>query len=208
MLEGSPTSAGNLEWFAAEVLGSEREALAARGRSVYDLCNELVASADPRAPGPVFLPFLYGSNVHPSAKACLIGLEGRHTRAHVLRAAYEGVVFAHLAHVRRLLQFRSRPESIRLTGGAARSAAWGQLFADAFQIPVEVPAGTELGALGAAIAAAVACGAHPGYAEAAAAMTRVARRHDPDPALADAYAGKYARYRACLAALDPFWETS
>jgi L-xylulokinase len=205
MLEGSPTSAGNLEWFVAEMLGPDRAALAAQGRSAYDLCNELAASVDARAPGPVFLPFLYGSNAHPSAKACLVGLEGRHTRAHVIRAAYEGVVFAHLWHLQRLLQFRARPDAIRFTGGAARSAVWVQMFADAFQIPVEVPAGSELGALGAAIAAAVACGMYTGFPEAAAAMTRIARRHEPDPALAGAYAEKYGRYRKCLAALDGYW---
>ena len=41
----------------------------------------------------------------------------------------------------------------RLTGGAARSEPWTQIFADVFQMPVEIPAGTELGALGVAMTA-------------------------------------------------------
>ena len=49
--------------------------------------------------------------------------------------------------------FRPSPEVIRLTGGAARSAVWMQMFADIFQVPVEIPDGSELGALGAAVAA-------------------------------------------------------
>lgn len=206
MLEGSPTSAGNLEWFIAEFLDDETEKLPAQGRSVYDVCNELVASADAHDSRLVFLPFLYGSNAHTAAKSCLIGLEGRHNRSHVLRAVYEGIVFAHHWHVRRLLQFRPSPDAIRFTGGAARSNLWVQMFADCFQIPVEIPAATELGALGAAISAAVACGCHTDYPQAVKAMTRVARRQAPDPAMKNLYATKYARYLEVIHALENVWE--
>ena len=43
-----------------------------------------------------------------------------HGRGHVLRAIYEGVVFSHRYHLDRLLRFRERPATLRLTGGAAR----------------------------------------------------------------------------------------
>jgi len=203
MLEGSPTSASNLEWFVKELMAPAKARKG--GGSTYDLCNELVASIKPDESIPSFLPFLYGSNANPRAKACFIGMEGWHTRAHVLRAVYEGIAFAHYAHVRRLLKFRKPPETIMFTGGAARSQVWVQLFADCFQIPMEIPAGTELGALGAAIAAAVAVGIYPGYKEAVAAMTAIARRHDPDPAKKDVYAAKYERYEKVLQALDEVW---
>ena len=188
MLEASPTSAANLEWFLSDY-----------GLS-YDECNKLVASAatDPRL---VFVPFLYGSNAHPSAKASLIGLEGRHTRADVLRAIYEGIVFAHNWHLQRLLQFRPQPKVVRFTGGAARSEVWVQMFADCFQIPVEVPSGSELGALGAAIAAAVATGCYANYAEAVKAMTKIARRYEPHTTMT----AKYERYRKVVHALEPVW---
>jgi len=192
MLEASPTSAANLEWFLADY-----------GIS-YDDCNKLVASAPPDS-RLMFVPFLYGSNAHPSAKASLVGLEGRHTRGDVLRAVYEGIVFAHHWHLQRLLQFRPPPEVVRFTGGAARSEVWVQMFADCFQIPVEVPAGSELGALGAAIAASVAAGCHASYADAVKAMTRVARRHEPDAAQAALFAAKYKRYRNIIHALEPIW---
>jgi len=206
MLEGSPTSAGNLEWFVTEWMAAERERAEAEGRSVYDLANELVAGTDPADTGIVFLPFLYGSNVGPDATAGLVGLSGRHTRGHVLRAIYEGIVFGHRTHVERLLRFRPRPDVIRLTGGAARSTVWVQIIADCFQTPVEIPAGTELGALGAAIAAAVAAGCHPGYAEAIDAMVRIDRVQEPDPARGDLYDTKYARYTRVIDALDPAWK--
>jgi len=202
MLEGSPTSASNLEWFVTELLRTQgRKA----GVSDYELCNELVASVEAAASNVVFTPFLFGSNAHPRAKACFIGLEGWHTRAHVVRAVYEGIVFGHNTHYRRLLKFRPPPVAIRFSGGAARSAVWAQMFSDCFQVPVEIPAGTELGALGAAIAAAVACGHYPGYAEAVRAMTRIARRYEPDPREGAVFAAKYERYQRAQKALEELW---
>ena len=205
ILEGSATSASNLEWFVTEFLGAERKQAEAEGRSVYELCNELVAATKPEDSTIAFLPFLYGSNVGPDAKACLIGLNGWHTRGHVLRAIYEGVVFGHRTHIERLLKFRAMPATIRLTGGAARSPVWVEIFADALQTPVEIPEGTELGALGAAIAAAVAAGCYPSLESAIAAMVRFARRQEPDRSRQGLYDAKFARYHQTIRALDSVW---
>jgi L-xylulokinase len=97
-------------------------------------------------------------------------------------------------------------QRIRASGGAARSDVWMQLVADAFGIPVEVPEGTELGALGAAISAGVAVGCHPGYEAACQAMVRFSRRFLPDPQLAELYTAKYTRYKRLLQAMEPAWQ--
>lgn len=203
MLEGSPTSASNLEWFVTEFVKPSTGDPA--GKSVFDICNELVATVAPTDSQITFLPFLYGANVPVAAKSCFLGLEGWHRRAHVLRAIYEGIVFGHNTHLQRLLKFRDAPEVIRFTGGAARSEVWVQMFADCFQIPIEIPEGSELGALGAAIAAGVACGMFAGYPEAVAAMARIARRQDPDPAMKTVYAEKYEKYQKVISLLAPVW---
>ena len=96
--------------------------------------------------------------------------------------------------------------SIRLTGGAARSEVWVQIFADVFQAPVEIPSGTELGALGAAICAGVAAGCHAGYPEACEAMVKISRTQEPNPANKNTYAAKYDCYQKVLAALGPVWK--
>ena len=206
MLEGSPTSASNLEWFVGQFFQAEQERASAEGGNVYDLCNDLVAATSPKDSEILFLPFLYGSHAGPDAKACLFGLDGWQTRGHVLRAIYEGVVFSHKWHVDRLLQFRTAPATIRLTGGAARSEIWAQMFADVFQVPVEVPEGTELGALGAAVCAAVAADVHGSYEEACAAMVRLARTYVPNAELADCYRAKYDRYQQMLTVMEPAWK--
>jgi len=206
MLEASPTSASNLEWFVTQFFEAEGKAARQQDRSVYDVVNELVEGTRPDEANIVFLPFLFGSNAAPDAKASFVGLSSYHTRAHLLRAIYEGVVFGHKAHVDRLLQARELSGPIRLTGGAARSEVWVQVFADVFQAPVEIPAGTELGALGAAICAAVAAGVFPDYAAACEAMVEISRVQEPKAANKNVYAAKYERYQKVLAALEPVWK--
>jgi len=205
ILEGSATSASNLEWFVAQFFEAQRAACRQQGNSVYDLCNELVGKTEPEDSAIVFLPFLFGSNADPDAKAALIGMSGWHHRGHVLRAIYEGVVFGHKTHVNKLLKFRDMPASIHLTGGVARSEVWVQVFADVFQVPVEVPAGTELGALGAAICAGVATRHHESYARAVETMVKIARIQQPNPAHEDVYVAKFERYRDAVNALGPVW---
>ena len=198
MLEGSATSASNLEWFITQFFEGDR-------KSVYCQCNELVASTQPEESAIVFLPYLYGGPVSLDAKGCLFGLDGRQTRAHVLRAMYEGIIFGHRWHVERLMRFCKRPKTIRLTGGAANSAVWSAMFADVFQIPVEIPSGTELGCLGSAICGAVAAGIYPSYKEACQKMVVIEHVYRPNAELADVYEQKYARYLKLLEVLAPAW---
>jgi L-xylulokinase len=206
ILEGSATSASNLEWFVTQFFEAEREACEAKGESVYDLCNEAVAAVKPDESNIVFLPFLFQSNADPEAKASFVGIQGWHNRGHVLRAIYEGIIFGHKTHVNKLLKFRDMPAEIHLTGGAARSEEWVQIFADVFQVPVHIPAGTELGALGAAICAAVAAGIHPSYEEACKTMVKIARVQDPNPANKEIYDAKFDRYQKVIGALAPVWD--
>jgi len=205
MLEGSATSAGNLEWFISQFMAAELHAAGREEKSIYEIVNQSVAETMPDETGIIFLPFLYGSNSHPDASAALVGMSNRHHRGHVLRAVYEGVIFAHGMHLDRLLRVRRTPERIRASGGAAHSDVWMQMLADAFQIPVEIPEGTELGALGAAICAAVATGRYPSYKSACDGMVCFSRRFDPNPRLADLYHRKFARYKKLLEAMNPAW---
>jgi L-xylulokinase len=206
MLEGSPTGAGNLEWFVSTFLDDKKTFLKQDGKvSVLAWADGVVGGCEPKETDPLFLPFLYGENVGYSAKATFLGLASQHTRDEVLRAVYEGCVFSHNMHIQRLYAFREKPEVVRITGGATRSTVWMQMFADIFQVPVEVPEGSELGALGAAITGAVASGLYPTYAAAITAMTRMARRYEPDPARADIYAKRYASYSKACQALKAFY---
>ena len=204
--ESSPTSAGNNEWFIRELLPElSREARAA-GESIYEVLNRWVGEITPEEFVPVFLPFLMASNVHPNAKGSFVGLSLSHTRRHMARSVYEGIAFCHRMHLERLLKSRAeKPQCIRLAGGAARSAVWAQMFADVMQLPVETVEANETGALGCAVAAAVATGEYPDLRSAVEGMTTVSRRFEPDEQRAAVYDRKYALYCKTVDCLDGLW---
>ena len=205
--ESSPTSAGNNEWFARNLLPEVRAAAKAEGRSVYDVMNEWVASIPPSTFVPIFHPFLMAGNVHPNAMGSFIGLDVSHTRAHLVRSVYEGIVYCHRWHLERLLATRrTPPECVRLAGGAARSAVWTQMFADILGLPVETVDARETGALGCAIAAAAATGAYPSLEEAARAMCPVGARVEPDMKAHALYDRRYRLYKRIIECLDPLWD--
>jgi L-xylulokinase len=204
--EGAATSASNLEWFCKNVLGAEAEKALAAGRTIYDVCNEAVAGSLERANDILFFPYLFGGP--GGAPAGFLGLTAGHALPDVVRAIYEGIVFAHRADIEQLLsgEDAAKPASIRLAGGASRSDVWAQMFADGLKLPVEITDGGELGAQGVAICAAVGLGIQPDFTTAIERMVRVARRFAPRAERSARYDVKYARYRAAAAALGSVWD--
>jgi len=205
-IEGSATSATNLEWFVNQCCGDERAEAKQRGISVYEVCNEEVASLLPGSTNIIFHPFLYGSNVQPSARAGFYGVAGWHTRAHLLRALYEGVVFGHLNHIEKLRAAGGQIHTARLAGGGSRSAVWSQMFADMIQVPMEVSDGNELGARGAALSAGIGAGIYRNYAEAVQEAVKVVRVHEPIPANTQHYLARYAEYERLIKVMQEPWE--
>ncbi len=209
MLEGSASSASNFEWIVTEFFQADGKLLEMKNDklpNIYSYCVDLASRVGPKESGVIFLPYLYGSPVSLDGKGVLFGLDGRQTRGHVLRAVLEGIIFGHVWHVEKLLKFRPKPDTIRLTGGGTASKFWTQMFADIFQTRVEVPAGSELGCLGAAICAAVAIGDAPSYEIACRDMVKIEQVHEPNRELADIYRKKYERFRKLLDVLAPAWE--
>ena len=206
MLEGSPTSASNLEWFVREFLQTEKQQAKAAGTSVYDICNDAVRCTEADETDIVFVPFLYGSNAGRKAKAVFVGLEGWHKRAHVIRAIYEGICFSHRYHIEKILAVQTPPQAVRIAGGAARSDVWVQMFADVLRMPMELTAATELGTMGAAMCAGVGAGLFGSFDEAVKRMVHVTGRAEPDKAAANMYARKYDMYKKAIESLGSYWE--
>ena len=204
--ESSPTSAGNMEWFIRNLMTAEKAEAEAKGSSVYDITNEWVASIEPQDCNVIFLPFLNGSNENPLAKGTFVGLTAFHNKKHMLRAVYEGIVFSHMTHVRKLLRNREKPASIRLSGGAANSDVWVQIFADALQIPIDVIADKEIGAQGAAIAAGIAAGVYHNYQDGIRKTVHISKTVQPRAAYKEVYEKKYQTYRAVIDGLNSVWE--
>lgn len=194
--ECSPTSAGNLEWYI-QTMGN--------GKS-YDEINKLVESVDAKNCNAIFLPFLFASNENNlDLKGTFANLTAKTSQAELFRAVYEGITFAHKSHIDKLLSAREKPRAVRLTGGAANSNVWAQMFADVLNIKVEVIADREHGCFGAGISGAVACGIYKDAKSALGQTVVPDKTFLPDANKYEIYNKKYQKYKKLISALEYFY---
>jgi len=124
---------------------------------------ELAATVPPGSDGLALLPYLLPERsplADPDLAGAFVGLRSSHTRAHLLRAAVEGVALQLRLVVDRLdrLDGVGPVTSIRGVGGAFRSVLWTEVVAGMVGRPFRVSAVTEGTALGAAALGLVALG--------------------------------------------------
>jgi len=133
----------------------------ARGEDGYTRLNQLAADTNAGADGLIFLPFLTGERApywNVDARGVLLGLNLRHTRRHLARAAMEGVCYRMYSVYRAIDEVAGPVTEVRATGGFTRSDLWVQIMADVFGQPLLVPAVREASSLGAAVLAWIALG--------------------------------------------------
>ena len=202
---GTMAGTPNLEWYLDTLGEAIRTEASAAGREVFALLEEEVAAASPGAGGVIYHPYLLGERnpfADPDARGTLFGLSMGTTRADVARAVTEGVSYA----VRHCFEAIGAPVAeVRLCGGGARSRTWSQILADISGARIIVAAGTQFGALGAAIVAGVGVGAYPDYATAVERCVRVERVHQPDPERKALYDERFELYLDLVEAMGPYW---
>ncbi len=124
---------------------------------------ELAASVPPGCEGLVMLPYLLAERAplwDPDVRGAYLGLRRRHTRAHLARAAVEGVCM----QVRLMLDGLGAlvpVEAVRATGGAFRSTLWRETMAATIGRPLHLMSAAQGTALGAASLGLMALGREP-----------------------------------------------
>jgi gluconokinase len=159
---------------------------------------ELAATVDAGSDGLVMLPFLVAERAPlwgPDLHGAYLGLRREHTRAHLVRAAIEGVCI----QMRLMLDRLDSVEpvaSVLATGGAFRSALWREVMAAVLDRPLRVVEGAEGTALGAAALGLFALGRASSLSDA---VTELAPTDGPPPApvtVSKDLVATYARLRS------------
>ena len=99
----------------------------------------------------IFVPYILGERApvwNSKAKGIYFGLSIRHTKAHLIRACMEGVIYSMYSIAKVLLEKKAITE-IHATGGFVHSSLWLQMLADMCNIKVLVSGAVESSALGA-----------------------------------------------------------
>lgn len=146
-----------------------------------------------------------GPFVNADARASLIGLSQGHRFPDLIRAVTEGLGMAMRDCYAAMGPL---PGELRLTGGAARSAALRGILGAALGAPVRVSQRDEAGAAGAAMMAAVAIGAYPDMRACIAEWVTplLGEAEAPDPELSAAYERLFPAFAAARSVLPPVWD--
>lgn len=198
-----------VSWFKQEFGLREMQRAAELGVEPEALFDELVDSVPPGSMGLTLQPYWSPGIREPGleAKGSIIGFGDVHTRAHIYRAILEGLAYA-LRQGKEKIEKRSGSKitRLRVSGGGSQSDAAMQLTADIFGLPAERPHVYETSGLGAAIDCAVGLGLYPDFPSAIAAMTRVGRVFEPNPAAQRTYELLYREvYQRMYRQLKPLY---
>ena len=125
-------------------------------RHLFNLSHDELAKAVDEAPvgsdGLILLPYFEGERTPnvPDGTGVYYGLNSRtFNRAHMARAAMEGVTLGMNYGLNRMKELGIEPKEIRLTGGGSKNRAWRQIAADIFNSDVvclEIDEGAAYGA--------------------------------------------------------------
>jgi len=176
--------------------------------AAYDALTAEAATAPAGSQGLYWLPYLMGErtpHLDAAARGGWIGLTAKHTRADLVRALLEGVSYSQKDCLDIIEELGIEVESVRLSGGGARSPFWRQLLADILAKRVVVLETQEGSAYGAALMALVGTGVYGSVPEACRAAIREVDSVAPRPAERELYARGHQLYKSLYPALRPFY---
>ena len=143
---------------------------------------ETLAASVNSTDGVHFVPALTGLGApywDPNARGTIVGLTRGTTKAHIARAALEGIAFQVCDVVNAMESDSGSPlTELRVDGGAARNDLLMQMQSDLIGVPVVRPAQVETTALGAAYLAGLAAGIWPSL-DAIRSSWQVEKRFEP-----------------------------
>jgi sugar (pentulose or hexulose) kinase len=195
-----------LRWFRDQFCEADIEVAGRSNTDAYTAITERAAAIAAGSDGLVVLPHLQGAmapDANPDARGVVLGLALHHGRDHLARALLESVAFIIRRNVEVLEELGIPVDSIRASGGGARSTLWKQIEADVTHRQVQVTSQLEATTLGACILAGCGAGIYGDVAEAADNMVKLTSVFEPSAGNASVYDDAYDVFRAATIALEP-----
>lgn len=153
----------------------------------------------------LFAPYLMGERSphnDTAVRGAFVGLTPETTRSEMQLAIWEGVAFAIRDCLEIAKQSGIRVDTSKICGGGAKNALWREIFANVLNIDIVQVEAEEGPGLGAAILAAVACGAYDSIDSATDKIVKLRDSISPTPDLAAAYESRYQIFRKIYPAIS------
>lgn len=151
-----------------------------------------------------FLPYLMGERSphnDPSARAAFLGMSMDTTRESMTQAVLEGVAYALRDSLEVAKSLGLTIPRTTICGGGAKSPLWKRIIANVMNLKVDIVETEEGPGYGAAILAAVGCGAYGSLDEAVTKLVHVVETIEPEPELVKKYEKGYQKFRQYYPAL-------
>ena len=179
------SSGSSFKWVCRQMCQDLIARAEAENLDVYQLMTAIAADSPPGARGVIFNPSLAGGSSldsSPLIRGAFLGLDLGHARADLIRATMEGVALNLRLALDELRKLCDVCDRMVVVGGSSKSALWRQIFADAFDITINLTnVGQDAGSLGAAAVAAVAAGLWSDFTPIDA-IHQLEATSEPDPA--------------------------
>lgn len=188
-LKGSQYIMGGASNNGAVVLQWLRESLL-QTTDTYEELFALAAGIPRGAGGLLFIPYILGERApvwNSRARGVFFGLDIDHTKAHLVRAAIEGIICA-VYSFGQLLLADGQVRSLHVTGGFADSTLGLQILADMFDRRVLVSDSVEGSALGAVMTGMEAMGLEQQVAH------RIVASYEPDAGAHAIYSSQMEKF--------------
>jgi len=198
--EAGQSGVGDIfSWLAEHAAAAAyRDEARKRGVSVHDLLSAEAAAQPAGAHGLIALDWLNGNRsvlVDHHLSGAIIGVTLATRAPDIYRALIEATAFGTRTIIDAFGGAGVPVTELVIAGGLAKNKLVMQIYADVTRRPLSLITSAQGPALGSALHAAVAAGAYPDIAVAAAAMGgRDTAVYVPDPASADVYDDLYAEY--------------
>ena len=147
LLAGMSTSGSLTRWLrdltAMDLVRAEQGSTVGEQKSAYAELTEKAAQIPAGSEGLVVLPYFSGERTpinDPRARGVYFGLTLAHTRAHLYRAALEGIGHGVRHHLDVMAEIGAFPEEVIAVGGGAKSELWLQVVSDICGVRQTVPA--------------------------------------------------------------------
>ncbi|MFA6504480.1 MAG: FGGY-family carbohydrate kinase [Treponemataceae bacterium] len=215
-----PTTGRLFEWFRTitgqtgrnyQEMLEEIEAASSRtfARPVYGATEpqSCLDTANDRKPacGGFFFPDVRAAG-NLSASSAFISTAGLTTRAELGRAVVEAIGYMVRGAIDKLEKHGYRVESMRLSGGQAKNAAWNRLKADITGRYLAIPEIEDGELTGNLCASLYALGESRSVEDAVSRTVRIARVYEPDQKAFAIHSERYDSYKTMLAKMERFFE--